>query len=408
MAENDEFFWAKRPDRLFVSSSIPKVNYFNGETSRIRIASEIVAEDNWTYATIKDEVVLHSTEIGRFELKATFAETDRRISVLTIQRWKKQNDRPVKSSFSFAGKEITRLLEFVERVRTIHLDGPDKVNEAIVDLTPVLMTDDQAKAFLSKHPAYVIEEATNGITEQDIVALAYRREQLKRFENLLSDPVYFALESEKIGKSGEALWQAFFEQNSWIFGHGLSYTFMTGLDERKLETIVRGADITGSGKRVDALMRTRAHLSSLAFVEIKRHDTDLLDAAKQYRPGTWRVSRELAGGVAQCHETVRAAMEHMPNRLEIEDTDGNPTGESIAAVQPRSFLVVGNLDQFAGEHGPNMSKYRSFEAFRRNLHQPEILTFDELLYRARFIVVSQETRAAADSVSDDLLDDIPF
>ena len=50
-----------------------------------------------------------------------------------------------------------------------------------------------------------------------------------------------------------------------------------------------------------------------------------------------------------------------------------------------------------------MSRYRSFETFRRNLHQPEILTFDELLYRARFIVDSQ-----SHPVNRDEWEEIPF
>jgi hypothetical protein len=34
----------------------------------------------------------------------------------------------------------------------------------------------------------------------------------------------------------------------------------------------------------------------------------------------------------------------------------------------------------------NESKFQLFELFRRNAHHPEILAFDELLERARFIV----------------------
>jgi len=53
---------------------------------------------------------------------------------------------------------------------------------------------------------------------------------------------------------------------------------------------------------------------------------------------------------------------------------------------PKSFLVIGSLKEFVGEHGINEDRYRSFELFRRHTLSPEILTFDELYERARSIV----------------------
>ena len=61
---------------------------------------------------------------------------------------------------------------------------------------------------------------------------------------------------------------------------------------------------------------------------------------------------------------------------------------------PKSFLVVGSLKEFVGEHGVNAERYRSFELFRRNTLSPEIITFDELYERARFIVHQHETAPA--------------
>lgn len=235
--------------------------------------------------------------------------------------------------------------------------------------------------------------ATHDLTRQDIAALAYRKKELKHFERLLSDETFFAEQGEQTGKRDEALWQAFFERNPWIFGYGLRYAFMTGLDDRNLEQVVKGFDVAGPGKRADAVLKTHAHLSSLAFVEIKRHSVDLL-ARRQYRAGVWAPSEDVAGGVAQCHEVLRAAGHALGERLRPTDESGNPTGEDVFQVHPRTFLVVGRLSEFESNHGPNAAKFRSFETFRRNLHQPEIVTYDELLFRARFIVGSQEHAAS--------------
>jgi len=42
------------------------------------------------------------------------------------------------------------------------------------------------------------------------------------------------------------------------------------------------------------------------------------------------------------------------------------------------------------DKGVNQERYRSFELFRRNTTSPEIITFDELYERARFIVEQHE------------------
>jgi hypothetical protein len=48
---------------------------------------------------------------------------------------------------------------------------------------------------------------------------------------------------------------------------------------------------------------------------------------------------------------------------------------------------VGDLNQLKGDSGGvNVDKHRSFELNRRNLYEPEIITFDELLARAEWHV----------------------
>ena len=38
-------------------------------------------------------------------------------------------------------------------------------------------------------------------------------------------------------QSSKGLWQAFFERNQWVFGYGLSYLFVTGFENPKLERV---------------------------------------------------------------------------------------------------------------------------------------------------------------------------
>ncbi len=222
--------------------------------------------------------------------------------------------------------------------------------------------------------------------------LAIASASLRAFEKLLKDDQYFDEVKARKECGSEAVWQIFFERNPWIFGHGLSYVYLSGLDDAKLERVVRGYSVTGHGKRVDALLRSRGVVSNLCFVEIKTHKTDLLKE-EAYWPGCWAPSSELAGAVSQVQGTVALATDNIQTTLPITEDDGTPTGAEAFNYMPKSFLVVGSLKEFVGEHGVNAERYRSFELFRRNTLSPEIITFDELYERARFIVHQHETSA---------------
>jgi hypothetical protein len=56
---------------------------------------------------------------------------------------------------------------------------------------------------------------------------------------------------------------------------------------------------------------------------------------------------------------------------------------STFTIQPKGILVIGHTGQL-----DQISKRNTFELFRRNTVNPEILTFDELYERAKFIVPS--------------------
>lgn len=112
--------------------------------------------------------------------------------------------------------------------------------------------------------------------------------------------------------------------------------------------------------------------------------------SQPYREGCWAPSSELSGGVSQVQGTVALATETIRTKLSLTDDAGNPTGEEAFNHLPKAFLVVGSLQEFVGDHGVNQERYRSFELFRRNTASPEIITFDELFERAKFIVHKDE------------------
>ena len=240
----------------------------------------------------------------------------------------------------------------------------------------------------------MLEEITkHDITAKDVATLGHRRKQLGEFEHLLNDDGFLESYKSSLGANikTEAVWQDFFEKNTWIFGYGLNYYFNSPLDDEKLEQAVKGHDFTGAGKRVDVLLKTHGFISALSFGEIKTHKTHLLkQVASPYRKESWQISDELSGGIAQVQRSVQVSLSNIRSRTTIKDEIGAPTGEQLFLYQPKSFLVIGSLSEFQSAHGINEEKYSSFELFRRNLSAPEIITFDELFQRAKFIVESSE------------------
>jgi len=154
--------------------------------------------------------------------------------------------------------------------------------------------------------------------------------------------------------------------------------------------VVRGSYVAGAGKRVDALLKTQGMVSALSFGEIKTHKTNLIEPVKvPYRKECWKVSEELTGGIAQIQKTVQISLRNIQTKTQIKGERGDLTGEELFLYHPKAFLVIGSLSQFKGEHGINEEKYSSFELFRRNIQNPEIITFDELYERTRYIVTSK-------------------
>lgn len=383
---DEDYFWSKRTKRVFASK---RIREYNG--TKLRIVSRII-ESTGGLMDIRerDRLTVRETPAQRYEIVAKLYEDTRKIFVLAIQKYMKASGPSDKFHFSFVGAEIVELLEFLANVKRLHFAGDAGFNVSDSELSELLLSTQQVRRLVLDNEDAVAALARNEITTRDIVSLGYRRKQLRHFADLLENGELRAREAEAAG-GPEKLWQAFFERNPWIFGYGLSYLFLSNLDDRKLEQVVRGFDLLGPGKRADGVMKTQGLISSLCFVEIKHSDTPLLRNSP-YREGIWPPHPDLAGAISQVQGTVAAAVENLQSKIQMSDQDGNVTGEEVYNVAPRAFLIVGNLGQFQGEHGPNSQKVRSFELLRRNTVSPEILTFDELYNRAKFIVETEADR----------------
>ncbi|MDW9570894.1 DUF4263 domain-containing protein [Sinorhizobium meliloti] len=196
-----------------------------------------------------------------------------------------------------------------------------------------------------------------------------RRQGFEEFEKQLSQ-----------GRWAEADWQDFFERQRWVFGYGLDYRIMRTFDRE----MVVGAGGTDDRDRptVDYLMNFTDY--SL-LVEIKRPDTPIFQQRRSGRSGTWRFSNEFMDAVSQVLEQ-KAEWLVQAQTGQNYDKSGERRLETRTR-DPKAILVIGTSSGIEGMGNARDAEVRrdTFELFRRDTRNLDIVTFDELLDRARFI-----------------------
>ena len=205
-----------------------------------------------------------------------------------------------------------------------------------------------------------------------------RKGVLCRFEEMLNN--------ESLSEND---WQDFFEDNTWIFGFGLRYQILRIVQSQPQ---YGGATINGrGGQRGDFLSATEADTKFTCLVEIKKPTTALLQN-EQYRRGAWGISKELSGAISQVQVNCAQWEIFGANAPQNRELLGD-----IYTVSPKGIVVVGKTNELDSH-----DKRNSFERFRREIRNPEIITFDELYERAKFIVEG----SSAQSFSEDNV--LPF
>lgn len=202
--------------------------------------------------------------------------------------------------------------------------------------------------------------------------------------------------------SDESFWQSFFTENDWIFGYGLNYQFLHILND---QPDYGGRNFTGKGsQRGDYLMNTAADIQFTVLVEIKTPKAPLLSyikteprQVKNPRNDVWLLSSDLLGAVSQIQVNCRTWSIDSQKAENVRLLEK----ENILTVEPKGILIIGNSQEL--NRAESISS--CFETFRRNIINPEIITFDELYRRADFIV---NNKAITQTPIENNEDDLPF
>lgn len=226
-------------------------------------------------------------------------------------------------------------------------------------------------AVLQRGPAtakQIIKAVSEGVSfsEADINELLQRRKRLSEFKTALEEQ-----------DRDEDWWQKFFENNKWIFGYGLDYVI---LRIEQSQPHVSGASVPGKDAQKADFITSSGPSKFTVLVEIKTPKTQLLRGKEPIRSRAWGLSTELTDALAQINANVEAwgniGQDSPENRKFMDDRKLRRT------VKPKGVVVIGML----GTLEQDRTKLDTFELFRKGIHGVEIITFDELHDRARYIV----------------------
>lgn len=198
------------------------------------------------------------------------------------------------------------------------------------------------------------------------------RAQPERLAKLREDIELVALESlikrfeEMLGSNlAEARWQKFFNENPFILSMAFGYPVIKVRDQAS----VGGRKLSGGGDKITDFLVKNSITNNTAIFEIKTPKAPILNK-KPFRDSVFTPSAELSGSINQ---TLDQKYQLQKQIAEIKDNSRLYDIESYAV---HCCLVIGRTPD-----GDDQKK--SFELFRRNSKDVEIVTFDELLEKLR-------------------------
>ncbi|MBL8005281.1 MAG: DUF4263 domain-containing protein [Candidatus Kapabacteria bacterium] len=332
-----------------------------------------------------DKIELELNISAKTQIKVTYVKDHDDLKGLEITRIKSNS---VVERINFSMFTLHHLIEFTEILSNIDFANHTEKKVPIhrkIDADSV----EKIKQFLmSNDGEELLETILNegGITSKDVVNIGFRKNSLDTFKKLLDEPNYWKEYAQDISVSGaheEKVWQHFFNLNQWIFGYGLDYRFNEVLQK---EASISHTHIDGSNTVItDFLLGDN---NFVTFVELKKPSTNLF-AKNQNRANSWKLSTEFFESVSQILEQKSSGI------IKFETEQFTDRDEKIhqKAFDSKVILIIGSWKQIDDKTDREKSiMKKTFELFRRDSRNVEIITYDELYQRAEFIVKGSEPK----------------
>ncbi|CAN5391780.1 hypothetical protein BH09PSE1_BH09PSE1_02220 [soil metagenome] len=164
----------------------------------------------------------------------------------------------------------------------------------------------------------------------------------------------------------EQSWQTLFVESPFILRLAFNLPIIAVGDQ----VSVGGTAFSGTGGKIADFLHKNGLTDNLTLIEIKKPGSLLV--GPQYRGGVYPPSTDVSGSVTQILDQRYQLQKALPG---LKDTSNRWDLESYAI---KGLIIVGrDLEEKAQK--------KSFELYRNNLHDVQIITFDELLAKLRHL-----------------------
>jgi hypothetical protein len=217
---------------------------------------------------------------------------------------------------------------------------------------PPLTAGDQDSVIniLKTHSKQIAETKPEALAKlQDEIELVTLEVLIKRYEEQLSR------------NTVESDWQRFFEANKFILTMAFGYPIIEILEQAS----VGGGKLTGGGSKFADFISKNSQTNNAAIFEIKTPKTPLLNKTA-FRGKVFSATTEFSGSIVQILDQKYQLGKSLPY---LKSNDRNLDLEAYAV---HCCLIIGTTPS-------GLDEQKSFELFRRNSREVEIITFDELL-----------------------------
>jgi len=382
---------------------------WNGQYGRY---VDLITEDEKHFFVVseKESATLYETDGGKQKIQATILETERdvKVPVLYISRINVKTGKVASSGeqqMCLYPEVAEKLYHFIGKLKSIDYSNPNSFKVDTEKLKELkdnpLGSSDSYLSELKKDPrrSEIIEKLIDegAITSKDIVNTAFRKKELATFKKLIDKNDYWQTYASENGiskYSEEKVWQFFFEKNEWIFGYGLDYRFQTILQR---EATMSSIELDGTNAVIaDYLLGDKMFTT---FVEVKKPSTPLFSSVKN-RSNSWKLSNDVIHSVSQILEQKASGL--IKFEKQQYDSSGSPIDQK--AYDSKVILIMGAWKELKASKSIHESeiKKKTFELFRQDSRNIEILTYDEIYDRAKFIVEGTKKEVESNTVIDDL------
>ncbi len=233
------------------------------------------------------------------------------------------------------------------------------------------------------------------LSSNDIKSLLFeqRKKKVKTFYYLLTNKEYEsvqALDSYRnkysLKEGDENVWHHFLKNNDWILGLNVDIKFIRDFIS---ETKVGTEDSSGSGSPKSDILGMSNYTT---LIELKTAVTEIFKRKKtsKSRTNTWDFSSDFIEGFSQCLGQKYSLEKSYGSKVFLDENDQRIDKEAIRTIDPKTIYIIGNRKVEFPHDGSNdnIIKSETFELFRRNNRNIDIITYDELFERAYHIVHS--------------------